>query len=284
MDCMTFIDRLEALLAGRLSGAARRAVEAHAKRCADCGGLLEALTAVEAGTVHPPAGLAEKVLERTSGSPCAGVRRVLCDRRDDPPGETDAALLRGHLAHCPACAALGRVLAGLAEDLPRLAEVAPPPSLLEGVLARTTGRRAPGPAWPLRWAGFWRRLLQRPRFALEGAYVGALLVALLFGFPSSPLAGLPRRAVDLATGLQAPAERLERRVSRGVQRAWERTGARVAAGARDTATEASLRSSRALAATRHWLGTLWDDAASEQEKQETAPPGNHPEGARGDRR
>lgn len=285
MNCTTFIERIEALLAGRLSGAEKRVVEAHARRCADCGGLLKALTAVEGGEqAHPPVDLAETVLERTSGSPCASARRALCDRLEGQPGETDAELLRGHLDHCTACAALDRVLTRLMADLPRLAEVEPEASLLGEVLARTVGRRAPAVSWPVRLAGTWRRLLHRPRFALEGAYVGALLVALLFGYPNSPLAGIPRRAVDLAAGLERPAERLETQVARGMRRAWERTGVRVAAGTQNTATDLSLRSSRALKTARQWLGTLRDDTASEQEKSEIEPSTEREGAARGDQR
>jgi hypothetical protein len=68
------------------------------------------------------------------------------------------------------------------------------------VLARTT--QAP---WPRLWASF-RRLLLRPTFALEGAYLGSVVLVALVGLPRSPLRDVPRRIDGRVSGVVQSAE------------------------------------------------------------------------------
>ena len=86
--------------------------------------------------------LVGSILERTSGSPCPRAREGLAERglgqAADPVGEE---LLRAHLETCEQCAALSRVLAGLEETLPLLAEIEPGEEFTAQVLARTPPRR-----------------------------------------------------------------------------------------------------------------------------------------------
>jgi len=77
-------------------------------------------------------------------------------------------------------AALARVLSAMREELPRLADSASDPDFVDAVLSRTTlrPRRAPlGGSW----ASTMRRLLDRPRIALEGAFVASVMLVLPLG-------------------------------------------------------------------------------------------------------
>ena len=107
-------------------------------------------------------------------------------------------------------ASLGR----LAEDLPALAGVEAGDRFVTELLGRTTGRRRPVERWAARLAAGWGEMLRRPRFAWEAAYVATFVAALLFTTPGSPLAGVPRTALDLAEArplaqLREPVARLE---------------------------------------------------------------------------
>ncbi len=197
MDCRGFDDRLDALLDGGLAAGERATFEAHAAGCPRCGKLLSLLSAeLDVDQVEAPEGLAETVLERTSGAPCARAQELACDLADGVLDPADAELARLHLDRCPECGPIARALARLREDLPGLAEAAPGEGFVESVLARTSR------SWPRRMER-WRervaygfnRLLTRPRFAAEGAYLGSLVLTALVAVPGSPFRGLPARAL-----------------------------------------------------------------------------------------
>ena len=226
LDCPGLLDRLEALLEGRLDGDDKLAVEKHLSTCDNCRGLTRRLRAApEERSLEPPAGFVETVLSGTTGSVCGTARERLCDHVDDELEPFDDELVRCHLSGCDECSALARCLSRLSAELPLLAELEPDPAFVGDVLQKTLPAHAPPARWAARMTAGWRRLVQRPRFALEGAYVGAFALALLFGIPNSPLAGVPRKALDLATvnpvaELKRPAAELESRLSalRGVSR------------------------------------------------------------------
>jgi len=73
--------------------------------------------------------------------------------------------------HAASCASCGELVEPMG---PRLAPVVvePPPYLVAGILARTSRAAAP-PSW----AETWRRLVLRPRFASEAAYVGVVMLS-----------------------------------------------------------------------------------------------------------
>lgn len=123
--------------------------------------------------------LTQAILARTSGSPCESLRAQACAFVDGELEPMRANLVGAHLAHCPACAQLVATLQGAADRLTELRAADPGPWFTARVL------RACGPA-PR--PSLWRRLLHRPRFALEAAYVGAALAFLLL---SLPLPGRP---------------------------------------------------------------------------------------------
>jgi len=270
MDCRTYRQWIHDLLAGRLEDEERRAAERHRQECPDC-------AALEAPPLAAPPGLVTAILERTSGSPCPSARERLAatpdDLADDP---LEAELLRGHLEGCSDCAALSGVLAELAEALPHLAEIDPGEGFTKAVLAHTPPHRSPRPSWAARLAGAWEGLLSRPRLAWEGAYLGVVLLALLFGTPGSPLRPVPGRVLDLArldptAGIRASLGELESRVAEETGSAWHATAAR----ASDLATGVARQSETAFRTIRDDLGTFWYGLSSdEDEDRDRATPEN----------
>jgi anti-sigma factor RsiW len=160
--------------------------------------------------VEPPDGLADAVLARTSGSACRAAEVLLPDLVDEALHGTDAELVRLHLERCSGCAAAARALLALRHALPAMAEVDPGRPFTEGVLARTT--HAP---WR-RLAASFRRLLLRPTFAMEGAYLGSVILVALVGLPGSPLRDVPRQT---SSAVRALSTRTEGRLLEAVRHA-----------------------------------------------------------------
>jgi anti-sigma factor RsiW len=220
MDCLTFLDRLAALLDGRAAPGERAALEEHARACADCGDLLRAAeTQSRTGSVAPgPArgeepfgtGFVGDVLRRTTGPACRRAEDLLPDFADGLLDAGTASLVASHLAHCAACAALAETLRAMGPVLASLAEVEPGPDLLVSVLDATSRRpkervgsgfsRIAG--WQAWVAGWSELLLSRPRLSLEAAYIGTVLFVLVFGNPAATLHAASARTVAVAeTGI-----------------------------------------------------------------------------------
>jgi predicted anti-sigma-YlaC factor YlaD len=248
VDCQVFGARLTAYVANRLTAGERLAADEHLRACAACRALV-ALARLEPRdcAVEPPGDLLESVLGRTSGSACAAARDRLAERVAEPLEAGDERLVLGHVERCADCAALARILACLARDLPRLAEVEPDARLLAEVLARTSRR----PTWTARALDAWQRLAQRPRLALEGAYVGTVVFLLIFGLSNEPAAAT-RRALDSLR--QPPA---------AATTTWRHAQSLASAVARTSAST--------LSSLRAQLGTLWLGAASQPEEPATSP-------------
>jgi hypothetical protein len=158
--------------------------------------------------------LIQAILARTSGSPCERLHALACDFVDGVLEEAQGSLLRGHMDHCAACAALVRALAESKAMLPGMAEVDPGPWFTQRVL-RTTSRHPVGQGFDARAA--WRRLLHRPRIALETAYLGAAMGLMGLHAPV-PWHSLKPPALIQALPLKAPAERLAGRLVQAEQR------------------------------------------------------------------
>ncbi|MGD8395467.1 MAG: hypothetical protein PVF43_08335 [Candidatus Eiseniibacteriota bacterium] len=170
---------------------------------------------------HPPPSPAEReafvqsVLARTSGRACDRAEGHLGDYVDGHLDHDDAGLVAEHLEHCMPCRAVARTIAEMRAPLRRMAAIDPGPDFTAAVVQATTGAGAreralaplrtrpralalaPVALWT-RWCAIWQALVARPRFALEAAYVGTVLLVLLVGMPRSPLRGLPARAMELA--------------------------------------------------------------------------------------
>lgn len=286
MDCRTFHDRLEDFLDGKLSPDEHRAVEEHLRACADCREL-DRLVNVDLNlpAVEPPPGLTEAILRRTSGSPCERSRQMLCDYVGASLGPVDAELVRLHVEGCEDCRKLAAVLLRLSEELPLLAELQPDARFVDDVLSMTLplGTRLS------RWlSGTWKSLAQRPRLAWEGAYVGTIVLLMIFGIPNSPLAGVPKKALDLAkvnpvTELSEPVANLETQVTSGVLTAWQATGGKVAATSREVASDVGQVSSATFENIKTDLGTLWNRITSDTETDEDTGSTKDEDTTQGDR-
>lgn len=88
-------------------------------------------------------------------------------------------LMAAHLATCGSCAGLFAVLARLDRQLPALAHRPAPAGFALRVVAATSDKVRRRDAVSLL-----QKLLQRPRFAAEAAYCGALAWSLVLGLPS----------------------------------------------------------------------------------------------------
>jgi len=124
------------------------------------------------------------VEDDSSGSGLAGTERAACTR---------------HLAGCPRCrelAELGALAVTPVDGAGSAGSLDPGPGFVEAVLDRTSGapRPAETPATGARggWAGLWLRLVRRPRFAWEAAYVLTLVLA-----PAVLWSGASERTVAL---------------------------------------------------------------------------------------
>lgn len=255
MDCREFIDLLEELLAERLPEESRRAALEHAQGCARCSELVMAAD-------DPPFDLAGSILRRTSGSTCRSARELLCGELDGEIAQVDSELLMIHLGSCAECAALSRRLAALARDLPMLAEIAPDDLFLGDVLARTLPPQSSAGRWAARLAAGIQQLLRRPRFAMEGAYVGTLLLVLVLGPQSTLLAQIPRKALDLAdvgavAEIKEPVTRLQTTVSTTALSVWH-----------SAVAEIERLSGEAAEVVKRNIGTIKRSFASEQENDE----------------
>ena len=129
--------------------------------------------------MDPRDDLVASILRATSGRPCPAAEERLMALVDGTLDSEDAELVRGHLQGCLPCAALERALAATGSVLPDLAEVDPGRGFTESVLARTS--RMPRK----RWAEAFQALLLRPRFALEGAYLGAMVLVGVLALPGA---------------------------------------------------------------------------------------------------
>lgn len=284
MTCNELTDRLDEFIEGRLRPAERRDVEVHLKACAACRETLALLDGSEEGShPAPPAGLVSAVLSRTSGKACGRARALLCDHVDGGLGQVDDELIRLHLHGCADCGVLGTVLSRMAVDLPALAELRPDERFVLDVLARTVPRRRRAARRFARLVAGWRALVQRPRFAWEGAYLGMIILVLLFAIPTSPLAGVPQRALVLVRS--NPVARLGEQTSElapryrvTVHTTWKDTTKQIAAATRDLRDDVAAGSSSTLEAIRTELGTIWDRLTSQEKTSDNHRPAEEADG------
>ena len=148
--------------------------------------------------------LTRRILDRTSGRACARAEELLGARWDGDLDPADAELLAAHLEHCAGCRETALILDRLQPLMPGLAEREPGPAFTTRVLARTSGAAAPAraglPVLDRVAMAVWDHLLQlwnRPRFALEAAWIAATLSTLLIWSPLAP-SGAADRASNVA--------------------------------------------------------------------------------------
>lgn len=160
--------------------------------------------------------LTRRILDRTSGAACARAEELLGGSWDQDLEPVAAELLRRHCERCQQCRQLAAVLADLQPLLPELAEREPGRSFTAAVLSATSGQRlvagrvgtASGPLGRLEALALWlqaslQRAWDRPRFALEAAWVAAALVSLLVYSPLVTPLVTPQGPARLGQAVQA---------------------------------------------------------------------------------
>ncbi len=200
MNCRACKNTFDDLMAGKLSPADRSRVDEHLAACSECA---ERFAAAGADRARLSRGEASKltrgILERTSGAACERAHELLIEQLD---GELDALstdLLGSHTEHCSGCAELADAMTWANALLPEMAEIEPDADFMRDVIAVTSGATA-APSLIERLSERWRGMLLRPRFALEGAYIGTLMLIALFATPLSPARNAPARALETLRG------------------------------------------------------------------------------------
>ena len=259
MDCRRFERLLDRLVGEQLGAAESRACRAHAAGCPACG---ELLTLATLPVIDGGGELVTSVLAATSGSPCDGVAERLPDLAQRESSVGEAAVLRQHVADCEECQDLVSVLRRLRRELPALAELRPDARFVDDVLARTLPVHVQLRRW---WRRVWPRLLHRPRFASEAAFIGLLVLLLVFATPGSPLEAVPRQVLAAARQpvqaemrlgdfVAAPFDAVRETAAASSEETFEglvAVRARSASKAEEVVTEAS-----------EGLATFWREAAS----------------------
>lgn len=260
MTCAQLEAFLEELVAGALDEGQQAACETHLRGCQHCTGLVELATVPIAATADADAdgeaGLTAAILRQTSGGACDRAEEMLAARVEEPLPAADSSLLTGHLAHCDGCRALDGALAELERDLPTLCELSPGPAFVDRVMAASLPLGTRLRRWRQRT---WPRWVRRPRFAFEMAYALTALCIVLLNVPGTPLAAMPRQAIDLAR--TSPFEALEEPVRDGLL-AWEGSSTRQRLWARWDATERGIRTFLDGAAS--WWENATEDSSSRQ--------------------
>jgi predicted anti-sigma-YlaC factor YlaD len=195
MKCREFEARLESLLDGELDLATRQTSLRHARECAACSELLAAVGDPNREGVDASLGsVTAAVLEQTIGSACGRAREQLPDHADQTLDLVNRELVELHLAGCSDCRRLSATLVALRRELPKLAEAPLDERFTTEILAATVARQSRWKSW---WLGHWSGWVQRPRFAMEAAYVGLLVVMLVLGAFSTPVAALPQKGLQV---------------------------------------------------------------------------------------
>lgn len=265
MDCKTLEKRFEALLEGTLDAAERDTCNQHLENCPLCSDLVEFADDLvgpnlDPADYRPPADLVNSVLIETSGPTCEPARWLITGLVDGTLTGTDRLLVQTHMEECLECSELGSICLHLQQDLPLLAELHPDSSLVDDVLAATLPASTKMRRW---WSVTWPQTLLRPRFALEAAYIGTLVLLLVLNASGRSLEAMPQKALAVTHShpiarLRDPVSALEHRVVAKIRPAWISTRDQTVAKL-DRATE---RSRGLLTAVVDQGGTLWNALAS----------------------
>lgn len=253
MNCERFEELLFDALDGRLGAAEAATIERHAQACPRCGELRRLAEAEADTALAAPEAMLGEILAASGVDACGRARELLAD--EDPSRDDDRdPLLVVHLGACEPCTAMAHALVALRRDLPTLAELDPGADFLDAVMRATVE----APRWSTRWNDRWQRLLARPRLALEGAYVGTLILALTFVTPAAAITELPARVLR-ELGSDSPVRRTLaegwQELSRTGFEGWERLSEQVESYAASPPGLASARE-RIEQGWSAWMGEM----------------------------
>jgi anti-sigma factor RsiW len=296
MSCERIQDRLFEYVDGSLDAITHERVASHLESCADCAALVASLDRTEPADED----LTRAVLYRTTRDACDQSAERIPDWIDGSLDALDSELVAGHVSHCADCEALPGVMRTMSVDLPSLAEGEPDPHFVDDVMAATadrlpdwvdsalaafaevepdarffndvmaaTTRKVPELPWAARLEDWFAGLLQRPRIAWEGAYIVTVCLVLLVAFPGSPLAGVSKKALELAqtdpNKIEQPFVAFEAGLNTAANEAWFSTRK----VARSLAVKASVGSGDVYRKAKRDIGTLWASIASDPVNEQT---------------
>ena len=237
MDCSEFERKLDLLVGGGLGHAEEQEAHAHRMQCARCRELLElARGELDILPTDQQEDLAGAILNQTSGSACNRAEDLLCGYIDGALEGPEQELLALHLDHCRTCSLLCDELQSLRIDLAGMAEIEPDEQFVDDVLAATIYRPSLRTELNERVTGWWSRQIRRPRFAVELAYTGAVVLMLLVGALRAPLRDFSPEAIDIARAnplhaiveLRQEGRKAPEIISDLGREAWSHTGAPLA--------------------------------------------------------
>ena len=182
-------------------------LRAHLAGCERCRGFERLLA--NAPEAVPPADLTESILAATSSRWASVFEQLNADLPCLASMEPDAAFMNDVLA-----ATSGRGDVGFQQEHTDRARFDAFRPLLAGY--RRFAARGARPAIRPYLSALWQRLVRRPRLALEGAWVGALALALLVGAPVARIDASP---------VEALAEIRQERVEPAIDSALDQLGA-----------------------------------------------------------
>jgi anti-sigma factor RsiW len=267
ISCRQFETFLDALTTGALEAGEASRCRRHAAECEACADLLTLATLEAPPTAEAPSDFVRQVLRRTSGATCSAARDALCAWVDGEAREAEALLVARHVDSCPECRGLVAALVAMRRDLPRLASLSPGERFVADVLRHTLPATVQLRRW---WRAAWPRWVHRPRFASEAAFIGLLVLVLVFSTPGSPLEAVPRQALALAQEpprasgalLEAPLRALGESAAEVADNLRQSEEARAVVARYEAAVETGGRWRRLAETGRARLGTLWREVAS----------------------
>jgi hypothetical protein len=199
MDCGHFIEIIADFQEGKLAAVEQSAAEDHLRKCADCRAFLDV---VRGNRNMLPENqrdeLARSILDRTSGPVCPRVESSLWEFAGGETSAQDSKMIALHLDHCADCKSLAEAFAAMQEVLPAMAEIDPGSSFTTEVVSLTSGLHPYRSSLRTRFLTWWNGVIHRPRFSLEAAYIGTMLVFLLFSSPFLPFRNIQPEQVRSA--------------------------------------------------------------------------------------
>lgn len=191
MNCSRFARILTDFEQGTLALRERSSAEAHLENCQRCRRLLDTAR----GIIDPLAGvqgdaLARSIMASTSGPVCPRAESSLWEYVYGSLDDAESQLIALHVEHCEGCRSIAVEFAAAQQVLPAMAEIDPGPFFAREVLGLTSRQQARVSGFRTRFLAWWNRMVYRPRFAMEAAYIGTLVLALLFSTPLLPLRNL----------------------------------------------------------------------------------------------
>ena len=158
----------------------------HLADCEECSTHLARLTleTVSIGS-QPDPDLADAILTATSGNPCVDAQECIAESFDNTLTHRNQALLNSHINHCSHCDDMAQTLPKICNAVNTTALWVPDPGFAMDIMRETvnspSGRCL---AWCRQCKIFFSETLyQRPRIAMEAAYVAAVLMLGIFQLP-----------------------------------------------------------------------------------------------------